>query len=97
MKRWPSLEGRNELVRSTRSDLIYTLKALQSTTLVGDRVLLAGYVEWFEDVLEARELPLGFVPAALELLLSQIPESLALARCHAEFGLDVCRESAWQG
>ena len=97
LSRWPALTDRGASVRATRSDLIYTLQAVQAATLVADPALILDHVAWFEDTLRPRGLPLGFVPAAFQLLLGAIPESLPRSRAIALMGLDACTESEWNG
>ncbi len=78
-------------VRATREDLASTLQAVESAVVTGDPTVLSSYVTWFEDVLAARQLPVSFVPTALDLLVSAIPADLQLTRQAALDGLRACR------
>lgn len=87
---WPSLRQTDAAIRATREDLVSTLKAVESASIVGDPELLADFVHWFQDLLQARGLPLDYVPTAFDLLLAVLPEELAGARRMATARLGMC-------
>ncbi len=93
-RNWPDLPDVPERSRAPRQELAATLMAIESTVATGDATVLASYVTWFEEVLEARHLPLAYVPTALDLLMGAIPADLPLTRAAALGGLGSCREPA---
>jgi hypothetical protein len=90
LRRWPALRE-SPLARATREDLAATLQALTSALVVGSDDVLADFVGWFEDVLVARNLPVGYVPTALALLAECLADSFPRIRDLAIRGLDLCR------
>ena len=93
---WPWLRESGNTVRATRADLESTLLAAGSATLVDDISLLTDYVDWFESVLAARNLPLEFVATAFDLLLAVVPESLPKLRSTLTLGIAACTQSPMQ-
>lgn len=87
---WPRLRQTDLAIRATREDLVSTLKAVESASIVGDPDLLADFVHWFEELLQARGLPLEYVPTSFDLLLAVLPAELAGARRMAAAGLEMC-------
>lgn len=92
LQRWPGLSSRAAAVKATRSDLDATLQAMAASVLVQDEAMLREFVSWFEDVLAARNLPLGFVSAAFDLLATHMPPDLVQAVAAAERGRQFCQE-----
>ena len=90
---WPRIRSSDSAMRATREDLASTLQIVAAATLVEDRELVTEYVRWFEKVLTARNLPLGFVSSAFDLLLDVLPAELPRAREMARSGRDVCTGS----
>lgn len=93
LEAWPWLNESGNTVRSTRADLQATLQAAGSAMLVGDATLLTDYIEWFESVLSARDLPVEFVATAFDLLLAVVPESLPRLRAMVSLGLAACSKA----
>lgn len=89
---WPGLSERAAAIRATRDDLHSTLRAISSSVLVRDEQLLREYVNWFEDVLSARGLPLTFVPTAFDLLANHLPPELVQAVAVSRQGVELCQE-----
>lgn len=96
-RRWPDLRDTEAAVRATRSDLDTTLKTVMAATVVGSRTIVTDYVEWFESVLSARQLPLAYVSAAFDLLLEVLPQDLGHSRDMAAVGLGLCKEPPLPG
>lgn len=94
LARWPKLADSASGVRATREDLAATLRALRSSVIVGDQEVLADYIRWFESVLAARELPLGFVPTGLWLLEQVLPPGYELLRGAARSAVGLCAAPA---
>lgn len=90
LARWPQLRTREHLVRATRDDLDFTLRALASCALVGDHALIEEYVRWFESVLKARRIPESLVAGALDILIRVIPPELNYVREAGQAGLAAC-------
>ena len=82
------------VVSATREDLAATLSALESAVLVDDDTLIASFVDWFEAVMAARDLPLNVVAQAFVSLLEVLPDSLPRARAMARAGRDACTQPA---
>lgn len=91
LDRWPWLADRDAALTATREDLGYTLRAIGSAILVGDERLLVAFVEWFQDVLEARHLPVSYATDAPRVLLDVLPPDLTAARAMASRGAEVGR------
>ncbi len=87
LARWPELIHVDAAVTATREDLGHTLRAIAAATVVGDPALLVDFTGWFHELLAARHLPTEYAPAAIELLLDVLPESLELTRTVATAGL----------
>lgn len=90
---WPWLRESGNAVRATRVDLLATLQAASSAALVADGTLVHEYVEWFESVLAARDLPVAFVATAFDLLLDVVPPDLTLVRAALMEGLATSSEA----
>lgn len=93
LEAWPWLRESGNAVRATRTDLLATMQAAGSAALVADHTLLRDYVEWFESVLAARDLPVSFVATAFDLLLAVVPTELVLVRAALADGLGFCTEA----
>ncbi|MEO8519299.1 MAG: B12-binding domain-containing protein [Dermatophilaceae bacterium] len=91
---WPRIRNNDSAMRATREDLAFTLQIVAAATLVEDRDLVTEYIEWFEKVLAARHLPLGFVSSAFDLILDVLPLELPRARAMAQSGRDICTASS---
>ena len=87
---WPWLRDSGDTVRATRADLQSTLQTAGSAMLADDPTLLDDYVQWFESVLAARDLPVEFVSTAFDLLLEVAPTHLPKLRAMLDHGLATC-------
>lgn len=94
LRNWPDLPDVSERRAASRQHLASTLMAIESTVATADPTVLASYLTWFQDVLEARHLPMAYAATALDLLIGAIPADLTLARAAAAEGLNACREPA---
>ena len=90
LDRWPVLTTDSARYQATINDLSATLKAIQCAVLVGDDDILSNYVEWFEAVLRARDLPVAFVASAFDLLGPVLPDSVPLMRAATSRALAMC-------
>jgi hypothetical protein len=80
------------VVAATRHDLGASLDAVLSAVLVSDPRLVREFVEWFEQVIAARDLPLTFVTTAFTVLEAVLPSGAPRARGMARAGRLACTQ-----
>jgi methanogenic corrinoid protein MtbC1 len=89
----PELQESDAAVRQMRDDLAGNLKALSAAVIVSDAGLLIEHVQWLEELVSSRGLPLRFVPTALGFLRQVLPDDLPLAGAILDEAIGACQQA----